>query len=271
MRELSWVGSQQNFVDEINVRKISHITVGRFGGNSAAGQYKNEDGCLIWVGEEWEFTVLLDAHQTAESAELALSTVHLLKSTICMLLNLPATKAFPQIADLLISTFASSTFRDACQKIQGETAFLCVIRKDKYIWWLSIGDCVLHLFHPELNRMHEYQQNHRSFFEWIGRKNTFDLDVPCYSTGTKELRKGNNQLFLSTDGLIECPDTPYANPVEIQKIFNGRDIPRGIELLLEHIKGKNVQDSTTIISWAVHMEREATLPSDYLINTDRLP
>lgn len=266
MQELSWVGSKQDFVDVINVQKISHVTVGRFGGNSSAGQYKNEDGCLVWVVEEWEFTVLLDAHQTAESAELIISTIHLLKPNIQMLLKLSVAKAFPQIGDLLISTFASTTFRDACQKIQGETAFLCVIRKDKYIWWLSIGDCVLHLFHPELNRLHEYQQNHRSFFEWIGRKNTFDLEVPCYSTGTKELRKGNNQLFLTTDGLIECPDTPYANPAEIQKIFMERDIPRGIEFLLEQIKAKNVRDSTTIISWAVHMEKDVTLPSDYVID-----
>ncbi|WP_370452584.1 hypothetical protein [Lysinibacillus sp. SGAir0095] len=50
--EFKWVGSQANFVDEIDIIKISNISLGRFGGNSMAGQYKNEDGCLIWVDEK---------------------------------------------------------------------------------------------------------------------------------------------------------------------------------------------------------------------------
>ena len=82
--EYSWVGSEENFVDEINIHEIQNIVLGRFGGNSAAGQYKNEDGCIIWVSEklDWEFVVLLDAHQTAESAELVVETIQSLRDEI---------------------------------------------------------------------------------------------------------------------------------------------------------------------------------------------
>lgn len=70
--EVNWVGSQVSYVDEPTVDQLSHIVVGRFGGNSTAGQYKNEDGCLVWFGEkeDWEFAILLDAHNSADSAEL---------------------------------------------------------------------------------------------------------------------------------------------------------------------------------------------------------
>jgi hypothetical protein len=86
--EYTWVGSQENFVDEVNIYKISHMVLGRFGGNSAAGQYKNEDGCIAWVNQDldYEFVVLLDAHQTAESAELVVSTIQSLKENIKNLL-----------------------------------------------------------------------------------------------------------------------------------------------------------------------------------------
>lgn len=65
MIDYYWVGSQKHFVDELNVLEFkSNMVLGRFGGNSTAGQYKNEDGCLIWANpeEDWEFVMFLDAH-----------------------------------------------------------------------------------------------------------------------------------------------------------------------------------------------------------------
>ncbi|WP_454861343.1 hypothetical protein [Peribacillus frigoritolerans] len=37
---------------------------------------KNEDRCLIWINqkEEWDFVIILAAHNTAHSAELVLKT-----------------------------------------------------------------------------------------------------------------------------------------------------------------------------------------------------
>ena len=45
IREFSWIGSQTNFVDIIDINNVNQLSIGRFGGNSVAGQYKNEDGC----------------------------------------------------------------------------------------------------------------------------------------------------------------------------------------------------------------------------------
>ena len=144
----------------------------------------------------------------------------------------------------------------------GETACLFVIRKEKFLWWLSVGDCILYLFHPELKALGEFQQNDRSFYEWLGQKNTFDLAVPCYSIGRKELREGKNHIFLTTDGLIECPNTKYCHPNEIYNVLQKNSNEIGANKLLEDIQTNHVKDSTTFISWKVVVKVRATLPSD---------
>ncbi|WP_185903526.1 hypothetical protein [Lysinibacillus sphaericus] len=65
IEDFSWIGSQDNFIDHPSLYQINHVIVGRYG-NSDAGQYKNEDGCLVWLDEkqDWEFSILLDAHNT---------------------------------------------------------------------------------------------------------------------------------------------------------------------------------------------------------------
>lgn len=259
-----WIGSQESFVDEVNVCKIDHIVLGRFGGNSSAGQYKNEDGCIVWANKKlnYEFVVLLDAHNTAQSAELVVSTIRSLKEKIINLLSYTPRKSFTSLYELLLTTFESDCLKEACRNVQGETAFLCVVRKDKFLWWFSVGDCVLYLHHPDLAALDEYQQNHRSFYEWIGQVNTFELEVPCFSSGIKELRKGRNQLFLTTDGLIECPNTNFKNPIEIFKPFERFTNDDSVRWLLKEIKQNNVRDSTTIVSWFVDIESEGSQPSN---------
>jgi hypothetical protein len=176
----------------VNTKSLTkNIVIGHLDGCSSAGQTKNEDGCIVWSNQEegWEFALILDAHNTAQSAELVLSTFEKEKDVIYKILQFPVNGAFEHFTNLVLHTFNSKSFREACRNIQGETSCLFVIRKDKYIWWLSIGNCLLLLNHPELSALGEYQQNHRSFYEWVGQVNTFDKEFPCYSSGTKELRK----------------------------------------------------------------------------------
>ena len=218
----SWVGSQQNFVDDISVEKFNHVILGRYGGNSCAGQYKNEDGCLLWINEkeDWEFVALLDAHNTAESAELVVNLLESEKSNLAQILRLEMKqKMFQQLEEKMLNLFQSQDVLSACQNVTGETACLIVARKDKYLWWFSVGDVLLYLFHSELAALGQYQVNQRQFFEWIGQVNTFEQEVPCYSVGIKELRQGMNRIFLTTDGLIECPNEPYAKPETIYDSF----------------------------------------------------
>ncbi|WP_096154281.1 MULTISPECIES: protein phosphatase 2C domain-containing protein [Bacillus] len=265
-KNFCWVGSQENFVDTPDIHQLNQVFVGRYGGNSNAGQYKNEDGCLVWENEkeDWEFAILLDAHNSSESAEIILELFNKEKKPIKYLLSQPTTyQTFKKVEEKILTMFQSEDFLSTCQNITGETACLIVVRKDKYVWWFSVGDCVLYLFHKELTALGQYQLNQRHFFEWIGQVNTFEQVVPCYSTGIRELRKGVNHLFLTTDGLIECPNEPYSNPINIYNSFissfNDESI---LQSMLDTIKENGVRDSTTIISWKIIVYKEATRPSE---------
>lgn len=265
MHKFSWVGNQQHFVDLPNIQQVNRLTIGRFGGNSSAGQYKNEDGCLVWSNDEqdWEFAVLLDAHNSAESAELIVNTILEEEQNLTLIFSKPLPESFKQMDEYILHIFHNPMFLEHCRKVQGETACLIVFRKDKYVWWFSVGDCMLHLFHPELAKMDQYLLNQRSFYEWIGSVNTFELDIPCYSTGRRELRKGANHIFLTTDGLTECPNGIFHNPIEIMKVFdNSKTHQNAVWKLLKEIEQKGVRDSTTIISWLVNVERNVSEPSD---------
>jgi hypothetical protein len=263
--DFSWIGSQESFVDQPNVFPINHILVGLFGGNSNAGQDKNEDGCLVWLNpdEDWEFAIILDAHKTAESAEAILKLFNDKKTIIEEFLSSPLEKIFfKRLEEKVLSMFQSEKFLSICRNLTGETACLIVVRKDKYLWWFSVGDCVLYLFHEELASMGQYQVNQRHFYEWIGQVNTFERTVPCYSVGVKELRKGQNQILLTTDGLIECPNEPYVNPKTIYHSFLGSNDHDSVMSMLEVIKTHRVRDSTTIITWKLNILKDGTWASD---------
>ncbi|MFD2912333.1 protein phosphatase 2C domain-containing protein [Jeotgalibacillus terrae] len=241
------------------------MTIGLYGGNSDAGQTKNEDGCLIWSDPEgdWEFVMLLDAHHTAESTDLVLKEILNAKQKLITMLTTQLTQdTFTNLEKTIISIFSDDSFLSACQTINGETACLITVRKHQYIWWFSVGDCLLYLFHGELMNMGQVQLNQRQFFEWIGKANTFDQLVSCYSTGRRELRSGNNRLFLTTDGLIECPGEPYADSLDIYRAFNDSADQTAVEGMLNHIRSHSVKDSTTLVTWEVWNNRTATRPDD---------
>jgi hypothetical protein len=266
IKDFSWVGSQEDFVDKPSVLQLNHILVGRYGGNSNAGQYKNEDGCLVWCNEkeDWEFVILLDAHNTSESAKIILEEFDKEKSPIKELLSLPANhQTFKKFDDKILNIFQSEEFLSVCREVTGETACLIVVRKDQYVWWFSVGDCILCLFHPELVALGQYQLNQRQFYEWIGQVNTFEQEVPCYTVGRRELRPGENHLFLTTDGLIECPNEPYSNSLDIYNVFNNlNDDESNIWSMLKDIRNNDVRDSTTIVSWKINISKGATIPSN---------
>lgn len=264
-KALYWVGSQKDFVDEPDILKHQHMIIGRYGGNSSAGQYKNEDGCLAWVDpqNDWELVVLLDAHNTAESAELVLSLFESEKALFDSLLSPSLTSnTFKMVEQQVLELLQSQEFLFSCSQVTGETACLLVVRKGKYVWWFSVGDCVFYMLHPELAALSQYQVNQRQFYEWIGEVNTFEQEIPCYTAGVKELRKGENRLFLTTDGLLECPNEPYADPKNIYDAFLESKPETSIQTMFTKLIENNVRDSTTIIFWNVTVTDEATRASN---------
>lgn len=266
MNRFSWVGSQHDFVDEKDVRVIDRVTLGRFGGNSSAGQTKNEDGCVIWVGEEWEFAAILDAHYSADSAELVIDTLNQQMDVFVGILNMTGIAAFKLIESKLLEVFQDNHFLNKCKKVKGETACLICVRKENFLWWFSVGDCVVYAFHPDFTRLQQFQLNQRQFFEWIGQVNTFDKSVPCFSSGVRELRKGTNLFFMTTDGLLECPGEPFTNPLELEKVLQAENLGVALNLLLNEIEENNVRDSTTMIAWSVNNTKQGSLPSDLVEN-----
>ena len=260
--QLSWVGNMYSYIDEPTCTQVGAVSVGRFGGNSSAGQNKNEDGCLVWTGADWEFAIILDAHKTANSAALIIDEFERSQSYLLNILSKETAEAMEALPGAVLALFQNEAFKQKCRDVDGETACLIAVRKDKYLWWFSVGDCLLFLIHSDLELFGESVQNHRSFYEWIGEVNTFDAVVPCYSTGIKELRKGNNRIFLTTDGLLECPHTNYHLPEQVVERMKNNSVRNGVLQLLNEIQVKGVRDSTTILAWDRMILEDGAMPSD---------
>ena len=167
-----------------------------------------------------------------------------------------------------MALFRSTDFRAQCRSVQGETACLICARKAQFLWWLSIGDCLVYLFHPDLARLGQYALNQRSFFEWIGRANTFDLPIPCYATGVRELRAGLNRVVMTTDGLIECGSRPFEDPHRLDAIFNPEDQGPHADLeastvaALSRVREERGRDSATVIAWDCSIAKGGLRPSE---------
>ncbi|MED3370632.1 protein phosphatase 2C domain-containing protein, partial [Bacillus thuringiensis] len=73
--QYSWVGNIEMCLGEISVKQYGDIVLGKYGGNISAGAKKNEDGALVWSNDDWEFTAILDGHNSAESVDLVVNTI----------------------------------------------------------------------------------------------------------------------------------------------------------------------------------------------------
>ncbi|HUP28385.1 MAG TPA: protein phosphatase 2C domain-containing protein, partial [Chloroflexia bacterium] len=185
-----WVGSESMLLDVPSVISCGRVLVGRYGGRLAAGANKNEDGALVWSAADgtWEFALIIDAHYSAESAELLLQMVQDERHNLLEHLRRPDDEVFALVHEHLVSVLMSPEFRARCREVEGEASCIFCVRKGSFLWWMSVGDCVVYLLHPELARLGQFALNQRSYYEWVGRRNTFDLEVPCYTSGVKELQ-----------------------------------------------------------------------------------
>jgi serine/threonine protein phosphatase PrpC len=249
-----WLGSDAAHLDEPCVSACGDVAIGCYGGSTAAGAETNEDAALVWraAAEGWTLAMLLDAHRTAQSAALVLEAVESARGEIAAALAGPAEEAFPALHRALADRFRDEAFRARCRRARGETACLVCAQKEQYLWWLSVGDCLLYLLHPELAQWGQYALNQRQFYEWIGRVNTFDLAVPCYSTGTRELRRGVSHVALVTDGVLECGDRPFAAPEALYAALTGEgSLQANVRALLQRVRLEGGRDSATIVCWRV--------------------
>jgi len=249
----SWLGSDEMHLDVPSISLCGDVVIGCYGGRISAGANKNEDGALVWCAadDSWEFAVIIDAHYSVESAELLLEAVEGQFDGVAEALSQPVQRAFASLHGLILSMFTSPDFRARCSKVEGESSCLICARKDGFLWWLSIGDCVVYLLHPEFARLGQYALNQRSFHEWVGYRNTFDLDVPCYTSGVRQLGDGSNIVLMATDGLLECGRRPFEDPAQLYKAFSkSSNLAANVEAALKKVHQERGKDSATVITWS---------------------
>lgn len=260
----AWSGSEAPFIDHIQVDNMEQIVFGRYGGNSAAGACKNEDGFFIMRADDWELAMILDAHDTDESAQLLVHSLVNRRVEVNRILSQSTGEAMKSFESYLLALFSSEEYRTACKQVRGEAACLLAVRKENYVWWFSVGDCLLYIFHEEFHELGQYACNQRRFYEWIGQVNTFDREVPGYSSGIVELRPGKNQLLLLTDGVIECGERYFENPKNLYHQFQkSQTTPFHVETILQFVHGSEGRDSATVIAWEVENYSSATYPGNY--------
>ncbi|HDX9579452.1 TPA: protein phosphatase 2C domain-containing protein [Bacillus pseudomycoides] len=267
-KQFSWIGNEEMCINQVKMDRCDNVVIGRYGGNKAAGAKKNEDGALAWTHNDWELAMILDAHYSAESTVLLVQTMQNEFSNLKVLLDEPIETVFKSVENYVLSIFQSESFQQSCQHIKGETACLICVRKENYLWWLSVGDCLVYLLHDELHKLGQYTLNQRNFYEWIGFINTFSLPVPCYSSGVRELRTGHNRIVMVTDGVLECGEHYYEKPCNLYTDLyadkGNIQLTDCIEKVLQHVHQQQGRDSATIISWDYINSIPSTYPSDQL-------
>lgn len=211
--------------------------------------------------------MLLDAHGSGESAALVLTTVEAEAPTLMACLEEAIETAFVSLQRHLLALFQSPAFRDACQRVRGETACLICARKERFVWWLSVGDCVAYLFHPELAALGQFALNQRSFYEWIGRASSLDLPAPCFAAGVRELRGGRSAIVMTTDGLLECGTRLFADPrrlydqVALRDTGGEVDMEQRLRAALTRVHEDRGRDSATVIAWGCVTDQVGLMPS----------
>jgi serine/threonine protein phosphatase PrpC len=255
---LIWLGDLEPQLDDPVVLECGHLVVGVYGGNTRAGARKNEDAAFVMTDLEgqWEFAVLLDAHYSSGSARLVLEMINREASEVREKLeSQPVSSVFRLIEDHLVSQFSSPEFLERASDVYGEASCLICARKEHFLWWMSVGDCLAYLLHPHLSTRGQFTLNQRSFFEWVGYRNTFSLPVPCYSSGVRELREGRSVICLASDGVFEGDDRPLISDEALYRTYvsdsgkspaHVRDQTRS---LLSQVHKKKGRDSATIIAW----------------------
>jgi hypothetical protein len=254
----SWLGSQEKYLDQAMVTKSGLVLVRCYGGNTSAGQYKNEDAALAWSAESWEFSVILDAHNSSASAELALSLFNDHRSEITDVLE---SQKLWKLNDILVGLFNSDNTRKRFSNVRGETACLIAARAGDYIYWFSIGDCVVYALNRELAKMGQTALNQRQFYNWVGEVNAFDLPTPSFSSGVGQLRRGLNRILLVTDGLLEYPGSQFTDGAYFNEQFSSSNLQSDIVNALSRVHESNGRDSATIIGWDYICNKDGLLPT----------
>lgn len=258
---MRWAGadaqaSGQHRLDRPDVVAHGRMVLGRYGGRVDAGARKNEDAAFLLEGPDWEFAAVADGHAGADSSALAVALLDD-DTDLPALLDLPVEQALGAVRTHLVELLLTAD----TSHLTGETAVLAVARKDRFVLWLCVGDCVVHALHPELHRLGQHALNQRSFFEWFGRVDSLRLPVPSFASGVHALRPGRTRLALVTDGLLEFGPRVYADGAQLFADFYDGGLADGVHRLLRAVHDGRGVDSATVVAWDVEAGPTPIQPS----------
>ena len=260
-----WIGDDDAYIDTPHVERCGDVVIGAYGGSSGSGAFKNEDA--VWVlchpQREWHFAALVDGHYTCESDAVIFDVLEARKQEIIEAMSLPPGAAFEALRSLLVAGFDSHAFREACSTVVGEASAVFCAQKGRFVFWLSVGDCLAFALHPELGGLGQFAMNQRHFYEWLGKSNVFDLSPPPFSQGVQELRTGLNAVVLVTDGLYEYPNSPFEDPTAVYTTLGPpqSNLEAGVLRAMQVVHAGRGRDSATVVAWQVVVNEPATRSS----------
>lgn len=256
-----WHGKIATYIDHIEVAAYKNTYTGCFGGSSQSGTVDNEDGYLVACPtDDSTLAVLFDAHTSKESLLYVMDQLTLHMKDISACCQGPVEQALPRVQAYITSFIQETHIKDKCKSLTGETALLFCLQKQEYLWWLSIGDNSLYVFHDDFNDLGQYQVNSRIYYQWIGQQNALDLKVPCFASGTLQLRQGVNKILLLTDGVLEIEGRPFEDSKVLKACFEDTH-PRALTRILEEVQKRKGRDNATLISWQVTCNHRPLRPS----------
>lgn len=262
MQYLYWNGQMEKYIDSIAIRHMEDICLGNYGGSSNQGTTKNEDGAMVFKMENHGvLALLMDAHTSDDSVQIIQSLMLENEEALKAIGQKDGYSSIQEIKRFMESLLLSERCFDQMSRCTGETAVLFVYQYGEFLWWLSIGDNQLYVFHDEFNSLGQYNVNSRIFYQWTGKASSINLKVPCYVTGTIELREGLNRIVLLTDGVLEIEERPFENPHNLEQYLSEKPLKEGFRNILEVVKTKDGKDNATMIGWDFMNPVEALRPS----------
>lgn len=238
-----WIGDEKAYLNEIHIEELGPLSIGLYDGNT------NEDAVLAWCDPQgtWEFVMIFDAKQTIDRAKFIIDIICERKEKLLQLFSYPNHLVFHHTHMYLLSLFTDETFIEESEKMQEKTDCLICLRKDQFVYWLSVGECFIYLFQPESQQCKQGRLNEQQFYERIGRPNIFAAATPCFTSGVRELQKGTNHIIVATDGIIACGERMGKDNYFLhQSLLH-------VESLLEKMNNCKEQNSAAIIGWTVNV------------------
>lgn len=153
----------------------------------------------------------------------------------------------------LLALFTDELFIEKCDQDDEELACLICLRKGEFLYWLSVGDCFAYLFHSEQTKNGKGRLNKRKNYEYIGRKNVFAANTPCFTSGVRGLEKGQNHIVMATDGILECDKLKFDDDQSLVEILHDGSCLQ-IEPVLTNVLQWKGRDCATIIGWSIDTE-----------------